>query len=89
MELGGQACDTADAARCKSIRILESQPATCTVASKRRGRVSFLAASVCNDRAASGDLAAEQPKAAGSSVLYKLTNFMTQDAFKIAGMPLD
>ncbi|KAH3705805.1 O-phosphoseryl-tRNA selenium transferase [Pelomyxa schiedti] len=33
----------------------------------------------------SGDINAEQPKAAGSSLLYKLTNCMTMDALHIAG----
>ena len=32
-----------------------------------------------------GDLTAEQPKAAGSSILFKLTNYMALDALKIAG----
>ncbi|EKX34049.1 hypothetical protein GUITHDRAFT_147508 [Guillardia theta CCMP2712] len=34
----------------------------------------------------SGDLTAEQPKAAGSSLLGKLANLMVMDALKIAGM---
>lgn len=34
----------------------------------------------------SGDIAAEQPKAAGSSLMYKLTNYMALDAIKIAGI---
>lgn len=34
----------------------------------------------------SGDVAAEQPKAAGSSLLSKLTNLLVGDAFRIAGM---
>ena len=33
----------------------------------------------------SGDIAEEQPKAAGSSLLYKLTNFLAADAIKRAG----
>ena len=33
----------------------------------------------------SGDIAEEQPKAAGSSLLYKLTNALTQDALRRAG----
>ena len=35
----------------------------------------------------SGDIAEEQPKAAGSSLLYKLTNFLAADALKRAGAP--
>lgn len=34
----------------------------------------------------SGDVAAEQPKAAGSSLLNKLTNLLVADAMKIAGL---
>ena len=34
----------------------------------------------------SGDVAAEQPKAAGSSLLSKLTNLLVGDAFRIAGL---
>lgn len=34
----------------------------------------------------SGDVAAEQPKAAGSSMLVKLTNILTQHALQLAGM---
>ena len=34
----------------------------------------------------SGDVAAVQPKAAGSSLLNKLTNLLAHDALKIAGM---
>ncbi|CAL8466820.1 g6356 [Coccomyxa elongata] len=34
----------------------------------------------------SGDVAAEQPKAAGSSLLAKMTNILVQDALKVAGM---
>eukprot|EP00982_Pelagococcus_subviridis_P014584 31342-Pelagococcus_subviridis.AAC.23 len=34
----------------------------------------------------SGDVAAEQPKAAGSSLIVKLTNLLVADALKIAGM---
>eukprot|EP00873_Tetraselmis_striata_P018425 jgi/Tetstr1/438689/TSEL_027239.t1 len=34
----------------------------------------------------SGDVAAEQPKAAGSSLLAKLTNLLVADAMRIAGM---
>lgn len=34
----------------------------------------------------SGDLAAEQPKAAGSSLLYKLVNFLALDALHVAGI---
>ena len=33
----------------------------------------------------SGDIAAVQPKAAGSSLLMKLTNSMVLDAIKLAG----
>jgi len=33
----------------------------------------------------SGDIAAVQPKAAGSSLLMKLTNCMALDAIKMAG----
>lgn len=34
----------------------------------------------------SGELSAEQPKAAGSSLLLKLTNALAQDALKLAGL---
>ena len=34
----------------------------------------------------SGDVAAEQPKAAGSSLLSKLTNLLVGDAFRVAGL---
>ena len=34
----------------------------------------------------SGDVAAEQPKAAGSSLLNKLTNLLVADAMRIAGL---
>ena len=34
----------------------------------------------------SGDVAAEQPKAAGSSLLSKLTNLLVADAFRVAGL---
>jgi O-phospho-L-seryl-tRNASec:L-selenocysteinyl-tRNA synthase len=34
----------------------------------------------------SGDVAAEQPKAAGSSLLSKLTNLLVADAMRVAGM---
>ena len=36
----------------------------------------------------SGDIAEEQPKAAGSSLLYKLTNALAADAIKRAGANL-
>ena len=36
-------------------------------------------------RPTAGDLEEEQPKAAGSSLLYKLTNSLTSDALKRAG----
>ena len=36
-------------------------------------------------RCRSGDIAEEQPKAAGSSLLYKLTNALALDAIKRAG----
>lgn len=34
----------------------------------------------------SGDISAEQPKAAGSSLLAKITTFLTSDALSIAGI---
>lgn len=34
----------------------------------------------------SGDVTAEQPKAAGSSLLVKLTHMLTADALEVAGM---
>ena len=34
----------------------------------------------------SGDIAAEQPKAAGSSILQKLSNYLALDALRIAGL---
>ena len=34
----------------------------------------------------SGDIGADQPKAAGSSLLYKITNYMVLDAIHIAGI---
>ncbi len=34
----------------------------------------------------SGDVAAVQPKAAGSSLLLKLTKFLTKDALKVLGV---
>jgi O-phospho-L-seryl-tRNASec:L-selenocysteinyl-tRNA synthase len=33
----------------------------------------------------SGDIAAEQPKAAGSSLMYKLTCYLARDALKVMG----
>jgi O-phospho-L-seryl-tRNASec:L-selenocysteinyl-tRNA synthase len=35
----------------------------------------------------SGDITAEQPKAAGSTLLAKLCNLLTADALKVAGLP--
>lgn len=34
----------------------------------------------------SGDISAEQPKAAGSSLMAKITTFLTSDALSIAGL---
>ena len=34
----------------------------------------------------SGDIGADQPKAAGSSLLYKLTNVLARDALRVAGL---
>jgi len=41
---------------------------------------------LCHGIGRSGELAAVQPKAAGSSVIMKLTNCMLLDAFRIAGL---